>query len=318
MFSRSKGVELKARRKSKPITQQAIFVPSLAIWGAIVGAAMVYVLPYSVVKRLTPQPVFDAIAPNTHSAAMAIAAICGAVGMFVLARLIQRKAMADTDEVESDEFEDAEAFTIDPSEDLGSDSLDAPLEDETLELEEPVVDDFDDFDDFAGHDPEWVEDLREEDQSDPLNDHLASWAKGPQVGSREEDVRVARAEEEPEADCQPVEALDPASPEEDIVEEESAAKEALAVPVETAIAKLRAVSPQDLSLVQMVERLAVALHENKASAHSRNPAQARDAELAAALKTLSRLTEEGIQTTDAAKGEMREAISKLQNLRGAA
>ena len=329
MFKRSKGVELKPRRAKKPVTQQAVFVPMMALWGAAVAGAMVYVLPYPIVKRLTPQPIFDVIDPHTHYVAIAGAAVFGAICLFLIAKVVQRSSVANAgDEIQA----------INPGEELGSESLDAPLDNEFLNAIDHEDDDGfeeDNFEEYA--DAEWVEDVREEDwreedwreeefipASDPvkavdaLNDHLASFASGPQVGTRGEGLRVKRASDGPVFD-KPVAVpthLDLGS---FAVEEAASPAEPSTPPqIETAIEKLRAVPPQNLSLVQMVERLAVALHENKSANHTGNAAQRRDAELAEALKTLSRLTEEGLDTTDAAKAEMRQALSKLQSLRGAA
>ncbi|MGB3471764.1 MAG: hypothetical protein WBA51_13160 [Erythrobacter sp.] len=106
----------------------------------------------------------------------------------------------------------------------------------------------------------------------------------------------------------------------------------------TAIEKLRQVPPQELSLVQMVERFAAALHENQAATHAmattgRGPAPnpPRDAALAEALKALSLFTERGfdvaapddvteqpINMVSETERELRKALEKLQNLRGAA
>ena len=96
-----------------------------------------------------------------------------------------------------------------------------------------------------------------------------------------------------------------------------------------AIDKLRSVPPQDLSLVQMVERLAMALNERQESARTRPPseqASERDAALAEALKALAVFTEKGMETPiqddppagNDTESELRDALSKLQTLQGAA
>ena len=323
MFKRSKGVELKPRRAKKPVTQQAVFVPMMALWGAAVAGAMVYVLPYPLVKRLTPQPIFDVIDPYTHYVAIAGAAVFGAICLYVIARMMKRSAQGAADE--------DDVVAIDPAEELGSASLDAPLEDDFFDEAEYADDDSyaddDDFESFDELDPEWVEDMREEQfipagdpvkAVDALNNHLSSFAKGPQTGSREEGMRIKRAGNGPVFD-KPFEDQTHLDLGSFVAEEPAAHAEPSAAPqIETAIEKLRAVAPQDLSLVQMVERLAVALHENKAASLHKTAAQRRDAELAQALKTLAKLTEEGLGTTDATKAEMRQALSKLQSLRGAA
>ncbi len=106
----------------------------------------------------------------------------------------------------------------------------------------------------------------------------------------------------------------------------------------TAIEKLRGVPPQELSLVQMVERFAAALHENQDTARklamrgaTNSSAPPRDAALAQALKALALFTERGFDADNTGEisgqpvdmvgeteRELRNALSKLQNLRGAA
>ncbi len=106
----------------------------------------------------------------------------------------------------------------------------------------------------------------------------------------------------------------------------------------TAIEKLRGVPPQELSLVQMVERFAAALHENQDSArklsiggHSVGATPPRDAALAEALKALALFTERGFDAganggldgqpkdmVSETEQELRNALAKLQTLRGAA
>jgi hypothetical protein len=109
----------------------------------------------------------------------------------------------------------------------------------------------------------------------------------------------------------------------------------------SALNKLRQTPTEDLSLVQMVERFAGALHEHQRehqqAERSRLPKNGagRDAALADALKALTLFTERGfdqpIPTAGNASGEtaqeselgqtereLRDALVKLQNLRGAA
>ena len=84
----------------------------------------------------------------------------------------------------------------------------------------------------------------------------------------------------------------------------------------------------------MVERFAVALHDHQEAERANptsQPSPQRDAALAEALKALTMFTESGIDADLAALGadkasaglkdttdELREALAKLQKLRGAA
>ncbi len=103
-----------------------------------------------------------------------------------------------------------------------------------------------------------------------------------------------------------------------------------------ALEKLRQTPTQDLSLVQMVERFAGALHDHQQAERSRLPKNGvgRDAALAEALKALTLFTERGFDQPNVSnvpasnhanetelgqtERELRDALAKLQNLRGAA
>ena len=98
----------------------------------------------------------------------------------------------------------------------------------------------------------------------------------------------------------------------------------------SALAKLRQSSPDELSLVEMVERFAAALHDHQALERKRvaEGQAARETALAEALKALSLFTEAGfdqgrhIQVSESqigqTEGELRGALERLQQLRGAA
>ena len=97
----------------------------------------------------------------------------------------------------------------------------------------------------------------------------------------------------------------------------------------TALEKLRRKSTEELSLVEMVERFAGALHEHQQSERGRTAqgGPGRDVALAEALKALTLFTEGGFDTgsRDAQIGQLsqterdlRDALAKLQTLRGAA
>ncbi len=110
-----------------------------------------------------------------------------------------------------------------------------------------------------------------------------------------------------------------------------------APPAAGALEKLRQTPPEQLSLVEMVERFAAALHERQQADRQRasNSGPARDAALAEALKALTFFTSQDSQVSQTATGqvakphaedpriasterELREALAKLQDLRGAA
>ena len=99
---------------------------------------------------------------------------------------------------------------------------------------------------------------------------------------------------------------------------------------ETALQKLRQTPPEDLSLVEMVERFAAALHDHQEQERSStiHGHTERETALAEALKALSLFTEAGFDqgahkhVSDSQIGktedELRGALERLKNLRGAA
>ena len=102
----------------------------------------------------------------------------------------------------------------------------------------------------------------------------------------------------------------------------------------TALEALRQRPADELSLVEMVERFAAALHDRQAQERARfeHSQQSRDAALAEALKALTLFTENGFDagatgprpvssapaSIDQTEGELRDALTRLQGIRGAA
>jgi hypothetical protein len=179
--------------------------------------------------------------------------------------------------------------TIDPASELGSASLDAPVENMPFAAAAPVAEPAPaviaeapapvelDLADFAA-----------------LPGRNAVWVEAP---------AAAAAEPEPAPAPEPVlraVAPPPVSP--------------------SAIERLRAVPPSELSLLQMVERFAAALHEHQSAPVSGSDPRAgmagRDAALAEALKALATLSRDSEAQTQSEP--LRAALGRLQALRGAA
>ena len=71
--------------------------------------------------------------------------------------------------------------------------------------------------------------------------------------------------------------------------------------------------------MQMIERLAVAIHHRKIEGAQDISIKQRDVELAETLKTLGQFSEDGFDNADDnTQREMRDALSKLRDVRGAA
>ena len=268
-----------AARRKAPLASHPAFVQMLAIWGAALAGSSL------VAARM----------PWTLAAIAAVlgGAIMLGTGMLLRGRAVPKKP-ALTDETGLDEIE-----PIVPALELGSESLDAPIIDNDAEIEdvlivEPAGLTLEEFGAMPGRNAVWVE--------DPV---------------------VA---EEPHALVEMQPAL------EEVLDNPAAiapfAENAAPELRPSALDKLRQIPPGDLSLVQMVERFAGALHERQA-ADLRSPE--RDAALAEALRALDMLSEEGfgshpsipatIGDANSLHGtmrEMRDALARLQELRGAA
>jgi len=234
------------------------FVPMIAAWGAAVCGLSVFVLP------------------DTSAFLAIAAAILGGAFLYLAARALNARSAPVSSDIGVAAEPDEAVLPINPAQDLGSDSLDAPIEDMFLfEPEHP--------------------------------------------------------EEEPVIAEEPVEAEDeePAvEPKEEVAPPENTGPAPKPLP-KSALEELRQTPTEELSLVQMVERFAAALHDYQKQEHARMAATGpgRDVALAEALKALDLFTERGFDKGGAATGtanlgeterELQAALTKLQNLRGAA
>ncbi|MBU2588017.1 MAG: hypothetical protein KJ872_07890 [Alphaproteobacteria bacterium] len=190
---------------------------------------------------------------------------------------------------------------IDPKHELGSASLDEPLEAmpfappvlvedaevPTSDLPPPRALDLAEFAQLPGRNAVWVE-------------------EPPALIADDASTLAPHVETEPVQPSPKSEAATPPSP--------------AASPGTAALTRLRAMPVQELSVIQMVERFAGALHEHRTTAPgtagSRHDIAAREAALAEAMKALAALSGE---RGAAPEGEpLRDAIARLQGLRGAA
>lgn len=349
LFKRSKGTEIKSRRENKkPISAHPVFVPTLTLWGAAVAGLGVFVMPQGLTARIAQMIPFAIPAGLAHIAVAAIAAAIGAACMYLIAMAVRRSAGGN-----EGESLDTDVLTIDPAQELGSESLDAPIETDEQGFDEGYnPDGLDDFE------PDWVEDqvdtATEEDPLDFDNDEQAEplLATKPVKEERPTTHKIAMIQKLNGDLVRKEDALDSIAS--DFLESDSHADggeldlgqfgdaplEAPVVPQankpepvakttapksETAIEKLRSVPPQELSVVQMIERLAVAIHHRKSEGAKDLSIKQRDAQLAETLKTLGQFTEEGFDSEaappadgDVTEREMREALAKLREVRGAA
>ncbi|MEL6529582.1 MAG: hypothetical protein AAFQ27_06440 [Pseudomonadota bacterium] len=367
LFSRSANSEFKMRRRNRrPISTHPFFVPSLAIWGALLAGLTVLVLPGDIINRITTVTALGVLDNFARYFFAALAALMGAACGYFTAIKWRSMVAARSGTIVDDASD--QVRPIDPVAELGSDSLDAPIEEEPadeelLELDVPVdAHQFDTTDDQEVTEPIETLELGAEQEADPepqveveaidpLKDEHCKPAKDADEPFDRPLLRRKRPREKP---FELVQALGDhrarqAALHKDLLDlgeftqlsdhkqaNESNGRPSKTDHAPTAIDKLRAVPPQDLSLMQMVERLAVALHERQEAARAKpqtEQAFERDAALAEALKALSLFTESGRapqteraendhdpanETTGGKEAELRDALSKLHDMRGAA
>ena len=362
------------------------FVPILTVWGAALLGLTVVVLPQSVIAQMTAAS--GGIIPADFARiviALGGAILGGGLGYIGSAALrsIARSGKSSGDLYSA--YNASRMRPIDPAADLGSESLDAPLnegqfEDSELEVgEEEAVEELAEFEDAA----ESESDLLAKKPSDKREPTLGELAKrgyemeAPEEETRQADVAFTHGdfrqalieccegatceadpaeEAAPAIEPQPEESeskplsLDlgefaelpgrnavwvegdagkaPEPAEEPADAQEQPAPKLKSVPA-SALEKLRQKPTEELSLVEMVERFAGALHEHQQSERARQEAHGpgRDAALAEALKALTLFTESGFDKADAnseadqlgqTERDLRDALAKLQTLRGAA
>ncbi|MEO1731134.1 MAG: hypothetical protein AAFR64_10380 [Pseudomonadota bacterium] len=337
------------RRPRKPLIPHnlagsKIFVRIFTIWGAAVAGFSVMALSSVTIARLSMFTGLGALGSLAQIVFALIAAAIGGTIGFIASNMFKSLVLRTAEGGPIAAMAARRVRPIDPASELGSDSLDAPieempfssseqeeegeLEDYPLELEEPEPEAFE-LDASAALD----DDVGPEGQID------ATLASAPQAENDDHDTALELGEFE--------QIEDPAPAARPSVEQAS-----------SGIEKLRQSKPDDLSLVQLVERFAAALHD----AHDNAPGGVagsaegdpqREKALAEALKALSLFTERGFgqpaaeelpgEASEAnakpsrfgskfggqAKGpsvsaisetenELRAALAKLQNLRGAA
>lgn len=303
------------------------FVPLLGVWGALLGGLVVLVLPGAMVSDVLAGTL---IGTWGDAAQPALAAVTAAtLGLALVAVAAYRHAGARVSTGPSvAEYALRKVTPIDPARDLGARRLDDPVEvmpfstaawrDADLaetradapapsaqpepEAEPglapaPVALDLSEFAELPGRNAVWVEEVPP--------------AAAPPSASQQEAPADDRAV--------------PSDPVADIRARRLRAVTALPpVPGAAALNRLRAMPTEALSLAEMVERFAGALHEHRETQPVRalgaSDLAAREAALAEALKALAALS--GGTTAPAVQPSrdepLRDALAQLQPRRGAA
>lgn len=312
-------VQPKQRRSRKPkqrglaaLAAHGAFAPGLGLWGALLGGLVVAVVPPVLIEnaiRGTLMATFDI--PQQLVLALTAALVVGGL-LFVAAFNMHLTARRRAHLHPVMEFAGRRVRPIDPARDLGSRSLDEPLE--TMPFASPAWRDADMAEPQAlaaiAPDNAVVPDAPVAEANDaPRALDLAEFAQLP--------GRNAVWVEEPAPTPAP-------APEAPLVAKPRRAAAPAAQPGTAALARLRTLPPSELSMAEMVERFAGALHEHRAAppprALTREELAAREAALAEALKALAALSG-GMPAEPqrrARQEPLRSALAQLHGQRGAA
>ncbi|MEM9500663.1 MAG: hypothetical protein AAF941_02335 [Pseudomonadota bacterium] len=366
------------RRKRSSIAAQPLFVPLMTAWGAALVGLSVAVLPDQTIDQLTSLSALGVLGEFARLFFVGLAAALGGAAVYFIAIKWRGSLPSNPNDLLSKVVQRVQP--IDPVADLGSESLDAPIdeeivpandtsdidpeiadtteapvevtepapevaEDDTLELSmdavceaepeppterEPHLEPAKQSTVFPNRRAKGRKEARRVELVHALTDHMArkaAEAKAAAAKAAEADIPQAEVtSRDNDLDLGEFEQLPPVEHQTHAVPTTSHNN-----PVGSAVDKLRSVPPQELNLVQMVERLAIALHQHQEAARSKPQSTheaKRDVALAEALKALSMFTEQGFNAEGLTKPiappegrtevELREALGKLQSLRGAA
>jgi hypothetical protein len=311
---KDKGTRRKGKARTKvALTAHPAFAPLLGLWGALLGGLPVMVLPPALVAEATRGTMIGLWDIPVQPVLAALTALLLGTLMFVGAMMKSGGFRRGASPRTIVEVAARRVRPIDPVRDLGTRSIDDPIEtmpfaapawhDGTAEAEEagaqsiapaetaPVPRELDlaEFAQLPGRDAVWVQEPTEaETAPEPAPEPVAPAA--------------------PVTELRPAAAAPPPPPE----------------PGTAALARLRAVPPSELSLAEMVERFAAALQEHRDTPPARvlggADLAAREAALAEALKALA--AQSGGVAPDGPAADrdapLRAALAQLQTRRGAA
>ena len=296
-------------RRSRPtVRAHALFVPILAVWGALLGGLVTLVLPAGAVLAAAANIGLGGLDEMSRFILAGLATLVMGSVMLLIGRLLASKAEVRIDTPSIASMVVRQVRTIDPASELGSASFDAPVETTPFAVAEPQ------------RDP--VAKLAPQPEPVVLAEVPAPAPASPQELDLAQFAALAGRNavwvEEPVAAAAPSLVVpEPAPPPAPPPEPATIMHRAAPRPVSpSAIERLRAVPPSELSLVQMVERFAAALHEHQSTPAGSTGLAARDAALAEALKALALLSRDSEAQTQSEP--VRAALGRLQELRGAA
>ncbi len=306
---RSQQRKARKSRKGKKgsLVAHRAFAPLLGLWGLMLGALVVLVLPAAMVEAATRGLMIGNLGLPVQPLLAGTAAVLLGGVLFMIAASLGAAARRKTEQPSVVRRAVRELRPIDPARDLGSRSLDEPIE--TMPFASP-----------AWRDAELEEPAPKAPAAAPVRElDLSEFAALPGRNA----VWVEEQAPEVQAPSAPVEAEAPSA----VPEPRVAALRAVAPPPDpgtAALTRLRSVPASELSLPQMVERFAGALHEHRTTPPARSLSAAdlaaREAALADALKALAAISGP-MRDATALQGEgdpLHAALARLQPRRGAA
>ncbi|HEY6963950.1 MAG TPA: hypothetical protein VI407_01930 [Erythrobacter sp.] len=305
-----KGLSQQRKRKGgrsparTPLSAHRAFAPLLGAWGAALGAGVVMVLPSALVSDAMDGTLIGTWGQGGQIFLAATAASLLGGSLYAFASGMSRRARRNNSTPSVVEFAVRQVTPINPARDLGTRSLDEPLE--AMPFSTPAWRD-------AGLDTPRRSPEPRSARQEPVRrpEPVAETVAEPAAAPAPVELDLADFAELPGrnavwVDEAPVPAPEPApepaaaAPEQSDPVADMRARRLRAVtppppaPGTAALARLRAMPASELSLVEMVERFAGALHEHREmpAGHTPNPAElaAREAALAEALRALAALS----------------------------
>lgn len=280
-----------------------MFAPLLGLWGALLGGLTIMAMPYRVVGEALNGTLLGSWGEAAQIVSAAFMAALFGSAMFALGAVRHARARRRNSPWVVP-IALRQVTPINPAVDLGSRRLDDPIE--AMPFTTPAWRDADL--DASAHDPSAQPEAQAAPRTEPEFEPAAE-ADTFALDLAEFNEVLA---DPPPAPIQPARHL------------RAVESERPPVPGTAALARLRGMPPEELSMAEMVERFAAALHEHRETqpAHSSGSADlaAREAALAEALKALAALSGGNAAAARSAVRDepLRAALSQLQPRRGVA
>ncbi|MBA4043172.1 MAG: hypothetical protein C0471_01940 [Erythrobacter sp.] len=308
--------------KATPLAAHPVFAPLLGAWGAALVGLSIMVLPAPLMVRASKGTGLVLLGDGAQAVLAGFAALVVGGTMFLFASQLTRKARRRADAPSIVSIANRRVRTIDPARELGSLRLDDPVETEPFAgitpAPEPVAQ------------PE-VNAAAEDLVPPPRALELAEFAQLPGRNAVWVEETPLVAEQAPIAPIHAAPAPQPVAAPEPVISQpipitpvveprRQPAPRLVEHPSDAALARLRETAPEQLSLAEMVERFAGALHEHRETAPNRpmtpQDIAAREAALAEALRALAALS--GDARPAPASEPLADALTRLHSVRGAA